>query len=213
MSAFTATRPRLPRLPWRKTVPGRHTVREETWSDVELRELRDIPDPLRDTGEIPVLADAQRALIASAQGPAPRHDRALLARVRDGLRGIPGEGHPFAAPVPAAPQQPRQDAPRLRPLPPRLPKTAHPAAAEARREIEALPLPINSTYADYLRRVGRITGTGPVRFLPQPEGQRELHRLGSEYDETEQRRRAEFDAGLDVRLCPLDETATRGSAA
>lgn len=177
MSAFTATKPRLPRLPWRKAAPGRHAVREDAWGAAELQGLRDLPDPLRDTGEIPVLADAQRALIASAQAwragsPAPRHDRALLARVRDGLRTLPGGTHPFTAP---APQPSREAAPRqrLRPLPPPLAKTARPRAADARHEIAAVPLPLDSTYADYMRRIDRLTGTGtsPYRILPLSEGQ------------------------------------------
>jgi hypothetical protein len=121
---------------------GRHQFDPDTAVTVadDLRQVPDgpQPDPLRDTGEIPVLADAQRALLEQQAVPVP--DR-------------PGQGT----------LQPRP--PRISPLPPGTPRAPRLDPATYALRVQALMYPpcdggdYAAHYAELMRRVSRLTGT------------------------------------------------------
>jgi hypothetical protein len=162
---------------------GRHQFDPDTAATIadDLRELPDVPqpDPLRDTGEIPVLADAQRALLEQRAIPVPERPKAAtLQRVAAGLRKLdaPNGTHPFAAQV-TGPRPAQPKPPRIRPLPRAIPM-ASPQVRERRAEaaearLDTLTYPAcdgtatGGDYAEVLRRIGRITGT-TTRF-EQPD--------------------------------------------
>jgi hypothetical protein len=149
---------------------GRHQFDPDTALTIadDLRNVPDgpQPDPLRDTGEIPGLADAQAVFGPSAPEWAKATPE-VLARLRTALKGQ----HPFDGPAHTETQRVREDAPgpRIRPLPREIPM-ASPQVRERRAEaagarIEKLAYPAcdgsatGADYAELLRRMGRITGT------------------------------------------------------
>jgi hypothetical protein len=140
---------------------GRHQFDPDTAVTVAdaLREVPDEPqpDPLRDTGEIPGLSDAQAVFGPSAPQWAQATPE-LLARLRTALKGQ----HPFNAPARTETQRVREDAPRprLQPLSPRTPRTARPPLAWEQSLV--YPAAGGTSPADYrtvMRAIDRITGT------------------------------------------------------
>lgn len=157
---------------------GRHVTPQAEVSVTDaLRALPPEPviDPLRDTGEIPVLADAQRALIEQRAVPVPvRPGPATLRRVADGLRAM--DTHPFEIPARTETARICEDErpvrPRLQPLSPRTPRAARPPQAWE----QSLVYPAPGAAADYRRVmhvIDRITGTSsPRTWAPEIESGR-----------------------------------------
>ena len=157
---------------------------ESEWTPGTLAELSDGPSftPVKTTGEIPVLAEAQTVLkrdMSTGLDAQPQDMTEILTRVADGLRHMddPHGTHPFAAQVRAETQRVRDDAPepRFRSALSASDRKATMPAAVARTAMNALAYPsvdITSTaagdYSRVMRYIDRITGTTGILGRCQP---------------------------------------------
>lgn len=142
----------------RRPPRGRHHFDPDTAPTVG-EAIRSVPehDPRRVTGEIPGLADAQRALLEQRTAPVPpAPPAATLRRVASGLRSMD---------MPPAGARPTRAEPRPRAVPPRVPGPAM-NGVQAKARIDSLRYPEadvtsghSAAYTALMAEMDRITGT------------------------------------------------------